>query len=714
MNARTAIALTLAALLPAGTISAAREPLAETETVVAVEIPVQVTVDGAPVRGLTADAFEVIVKGKKHDVTGFEAVDLSALVPAPGQILTQQLSPAARRHLLFLFDLTFAGAGSVVRARGAVDRVVEQLHPTDLAAVATYSVTKGPRLVLGFTSDREQLRRAVETLGVPSLVEGELDPLGVTLVEPLQMSFGSGDLDTSGVTAGGGSRDLGIEDAVAQYLAETQQDVSRANRRSQQQQLTALTRDFTSLAQLMNSVGGRKYVIYLSEGFDTSLMFASTDSAEVARMNQASASGRTWEVDPEERFGSNTSRSFLDSMLEEFRRSNCVIQSVDIGVAKGEHDPRGGRSGTDGLFMMANETGGEFYRNYNNVEDALVVMLEKTSAYYTLVIQPRDLEPDGKFHKLKIKLKDGPKGAKLVHRPGFYAPKPFAERSGKERQLLAADLLLSGAERGTLPIAVLAAPFRRDAGQVLVSVLVEIDGPALIGRQSSGTLPTEVFGYLVDAEGRIRDYFSGQFGLDLGQYGPALAAGGLKFYGDLSVSPGDYSLRLLVRYGPGGETDLRVVPLRVPPFEAGQAVLLPPLVPDPAGRWLLVRESAREGVASTPFPFSVAGEAFIPGARPVLEAGQAAKLYLAGYDLGGELTVRGRVSAAGGVGREVKLAAAARVDSVMPGASMLAASFSPEGLAPGDYELTVFVRDETTGNEQQSSIPFTVVAARGS
>ena len=48
-------------------------------TVVSVEIPVNVIRNGAPVRGLTKDDFELLDGRKKQQITGFEVVDLSLI-----------------------------------------------------------------------------------------------------------------------------------------------------------------------------------------------------------------------------------------------------------------------------------------------------------------------------------------------------------------------------------------------------------------------------------------------------------------------------------------------------------------------------------------------------------------------------------------------------------------------------------------------------------
>ena len=154
-------------------------PAAQTPTfegssqVVAVEVPVNVVGrDGEPVRGLTADDFEVYDGSEKQKVTSFEVIDLKSLgtsaAPAAGGLppAPADLRPAARRHFLLLFDLSFSTPTSILKARVAArDFVLNSLHPTDLAAVATYSLETGPKLIVTFTPDRTQLARAVDTLG---------------------------------------------------------------------------------------------------------------------------------------------------------------------------------------------------------------------------------------------------------------------------------------------------------------------------------------------------------------------------------------------------------------------------------------------------------------------------------------------------------------------------------------------------------------------
>ncbi len=131
----------------------------DTSDVLAIEVPINVVGrDGKPVRGLTAADFEVFDEGDRQAVTNFEVVDLDVLTPqgkptaaavAPVRDLSQEpLDSTARRHFLLLFDLTFSSPTAVLRARlAAREFLLNALHPTDLAAVATFSLE--PRAAAG-------------------------------------------------------------------------------------------------------------------------------------------------------------------------------------------------------------------------------------------------------------------------------------------------------------------------------------------------------------------------------------------------------------------------------------------------------------------------------------------------------------------------------------------------------------------------------------
>src|SRR6202035_4600280 len=270
-------------------------------------------------------------------------------------------------------------------------------------------------------------------------------------------------------------------------------------------------------------------------------------------------------------------------------------------------------------------------------------LLERTSVTYVLSFQPTDLAADGKYHKLKVKVKND-RGMQVVYRPGYYAPRPFAQQSRLERQLAAAGLMLGGAQGGRIATSVLAAPFQIAGQKAYVPVLIEVDGGGLL-TAAKDVARAEIYAYALDNLGNIHDHFAQNLGLDLKKVRAALQQGGLKFYGHLDLDPGQYVVRVLVRNGDSGEVSVTAVPLSVPASGPQQAALLPPLFPEATGKWLIVRESGgREKLRQVPYPFMLGDQPFVPAARPVLTANSETQLYLMGYQLGGgALQVEGQV-----------------------------------------------------------------------
>src|SRR5687768_11018139 len=105
------LCILLLAALAALAIPAGAQTFSEATDVVVVEVPVQVIgSDGKPVRGLTADHFEVYEGRKKQSLVGFEALDLASR-PAEGKAAPPPV--AARRHFLMMFDFTFSSPKSL-------------------------------------------------------------------------------------------------------------------------------------------------------------------------------------------------------------------------------------------------------------------------------------------------------------------------------------------------------------------------------------------------------------------------------------------------------------------------------------------------------------------------------------------------------------------------------------------------------------------------
>jgi VWFA-related protein len=668
---------------------APRESFSAATQVYAVEVPVQVVRDGEPVRGLEARDFEVWEAGRrKLPVVGFEVLDLGAPPAATAP------PAAARRHFLFLFDLAFSEPRSVARARRAAAGLLPRLHPSDLVAVATYSTTQGPQLVLGFTSDRRQIESALASLGLPDLMFRPVDPLRLVLREVL---------GASNAAAGGQPRITrdplaeATDATVSARLEPVTDAVQRSEQAALRRHVESFSRSLSDLARQISVVDGRKYLVFLSEGFDSSLFQGTADEARREEIQRTAMLGESWKVSAEERYGMTEAGNAVERMLEEFRRADCVIQAVDIGGVRAGADqglPRVG--GRESLLMMARGTGGDLYEGFNDLAAAMGRMLQRTSVTYVLAVQPdrvsSEEEAGSGYRRLRVELKPPVGGARVVHRPGYYPPEPYAEQSSVEKLLAAANRLMSGEESAAVGAAVLAAPFRAEGeDKAYVPVVVEVDGATLLAGPQPATLPVEIYVYALDEVGAVHDFLSQTVGLDLTKAGAAVRQGGVKFFGGLDLLPGDYSLRVLVRNGANGASGVRVTPLHVPAYADGRPALLPPLFPEVQSRWLHVREEGEDEGARRPFPFFLRNQPFIPAAEPSLEPGREVRLSLVGYNLGsGDWKAEARVLTPDG--REIpggSLEVTERRGGEGRGPDRAVALYRPPALQPGEYVLRI-------------------------
>lgn len=681
----------------------------ESTNVVVVEVPVHVVRDGKPVRGLTAADFELYQGRSKQEITGFEVLDL-ATIPAAnastaGKPAVRALSPSARRRFVLMFDLGFSSPVAMTRAREAAKDILHgSFHPTDLVALAAYVPSRGPEFLLGFTTDHRAVEAAIDRVSpVQKGIAGDPLMLAVNLddspknpaVELVERANGND--ETGALEAAYAGRPA----HVSPYMA-----LERSEREASRSRLTAFTRAVGVFAKSLSSIDGRKQVVLLSEGFDSSLVMGSVDEAEIQSLDDASVLGDFWNIDNDKRFGNTKAAGDLTKMIEALRRADCAVQAVDIGgVRASADDLRAARSqGADALFVIARSTGGELYQNFNDLAGAMEKVLERTSVTYILSFQP-DVKNDGEYHKIRVELK-GDRKARVVYRPGYYAPKPYAQRSATEKMLQTAGQVVSGLEGGPVGVSVLAAPFKAKGEKAYVPVLIEIDGASLTAG-SQGILFAEVYVYAFDAKGAVQDFFAQPVALDLTKVGGTLQGTGVKLFGDLDLLAGAHSIRVLVRNSQTGASGMRVASLEVPAFAQGEPVLLPGFFPEPARRWLIVREAKlRQGEVD--YPFLSRQQPYIPASRPVLDPGRDAALALVGYGFSaGQLTAQAMVMTTDGKeAGEGKISILNR-ESAAGGPDRLTATFGTPRLQPGEYLLLVTLTD-AQGAAATSVTPFVV------
>lgn len=568
----------------------------ETVNVRLVEVPVTVIgSDGNPVRGLTAGNFELFDNGRKMTISSFEMIDFKA---PDYQSPNATVNPAARRNFMLLFDLAFSSPQSLKRAqKAASDFLAHSLEKRDRAAVATIDVRRGFSLLTAFTTDRSLLKAAITD---PMRFVGS-DPLQIAAINPVPIPQ---PVNPDAISEG--------RFQTQQRIAEMQREQARRQAKFDdefnRQQVDRELEILEELSLAMRGVYGRKEIVLLSDGFDPSLVQGRTKlmTEEAQREQEAIEKNELWKVDSDKRFGSSASMKLLDRLGEMCRRSDVVLHAIDTRGVRVDNDVQTGATSTsnEGLSMLASATGGNLFKNSNDLTASMSRMLHDQEVVYILAFHAPSSEP-GRFHPLKVKLKDVPSVRQVHSRAGYYESGAEGEA---ERMLATAEIVLNDVPQPDIRVDAVAPVFPGPNGKALVPIVVDVAGADILRWKDDSFVMADIFVYAFDANGEVPDALHQRIMLDTDKVGERLRAGGLKYYGALSLAPGTYALRTLVRLPEIGRNGFTRTDIVVP--EAQAVSLTPPLFFDQASHWVLVR-GASHGVPDV-YPFAIAGEEFVP------------------------------------------------------------------------------------------------------
>jgi VWFA-related protein len=690
------VAIGLMAALAARPLASQEPPVFTTEVKV-VAVTVFVTdKSGRAVAGLTAADFELEDQGKKVPLVAFLPVDASGA--APGGEAGPLMQASARRQFLFLFDLTFSTPTGIMRARDAAIRVVrESLSPADLAAVATFS-QRGIQILVTFTPDRVQLERAITTLGVVETQAPPRDPLSIAYDLGLPR-FGPGIAPPPG-------------DDLTQHLIEMARMMARGDQIQYRQRVEGFLANLEQLVETLDAVHGRKQVILLSAGFDSSVV-GGASGQETRDASEAVLSGRIWEVQTDRYFGDSAARNSLDKLFKAVAATDSVIHSVDVtglsagaGVAEALPQPVG--RGRDTLAQLALNTGGRFVADSNDLRTGLVGLLDASSHYYVLAFEPFD--PKGKpdrLRRLKVRVRGG--GLSVSHRRGYVIADPKRELSPASAALQAAEVIAKGLSGGAIALGAVAVPYRNAKGGLSLPVILQIDGRALAGGTKAKQLGLEVFGYAFDAEGRVLDTVTLTPVVDLGAVRSVFEAKGIQVITSLAVPEGPVDLRFVVREKASRRAGSLRLQLEMPAFAGERIVLSPPLAMDDPRARLVVPAPSR-ALPALEIPFRLAEVPFTAEPLPTLANGSSHEICVMAW---GGAARSGRAPAfeiaaqlldAAGAARDMPIAGSPRVVPDADGIERYVLTLAPRDFPRGAYLLRVDFHDPASGATGHSEL----------
>ena len=432
--------------------------------------------DGRLVTDLRPEEFEVLLDGKRQEISNFSFVSAAPAAAAPEPARERPRAEKGvpppppvpvragqvRRTIALVADDLGTSFSDIYQVRRALKKFVdEQMQPGDLVAII--QTGKGLGALQQFTTDKQLLYRAIERVrwnpmgraGISSFAPIEGDPLG----------------EAGGETRGGpGSGGDAVERDAAAALEEFRENVFTVGT------LGALN----FVVRGMRELPGRKSVILFSGGFPIFPDLTNPDApgysdrvierlrrlADAA--NRASVTIYTMDarglavtgLTAADRVGS--AREALGALS---RRSNELVRNQE------------------GLSYLAEQTGGVFIKNSNDLGGGVRRILEEQKGYYLIGFRPAAdaFEPKGgqtRFNKFEVRVTRP--GARVRTRARFYGnaegqARPLART--RSEQLLAA--LTSPLTSGELSLRLTSLFNGTPEGAAVVDSLLHVDASRL-------------------------------------------------------------------------------------------------------------------------------------------------------------------------------------------------------------------------------------------
>jgi VWFA-related protein len=656
--------------------------------------------DDRPVRGLTRGDFTLLADGKPQAVVAFEARELATALAVPAapvgeeRVATNEDGASRGRTFAFLLDDLGTQHFTLQDAKKAIRRWLEErAEPTDEVTLATVSgdLWWSDRVDRGRGDLLEVLDR-VKTQG-----RREHGKEWISDFEAYRIAEDA----TLGVVDGGPSN----PDPNPDMLSSISDRVSRRTGLSAsevhlraievyndlQRRTQALLHASERLSRGLAGARGRKSILIFSDG----LLYDPNERLLFDRSIDASQRG-------------NTALYFVGlkgltaSALFRAEDPNGVAglqdgrpDVADLGVRSMEGD----YFDSSGTEMVAENTGGTSIRDTNDLLGGLVKIAEESSTYYLLGYQP-EKAPDGKWHKLEVKV--ARPGVKVRTRHGYQATPPpdlalvapvakakDGDQNAPKRPIDPAVMTSGAAD--AIPLRIASYVLDADKSSLArILVVLELDTKRLSlrseGERRTGAVDLTLLGMSRDQaktfplDERVR--------IDL----DAKAAGGwMSLTRELRLPAGVAQVRALVRdvgSGLGGTVTQR---LEVPPLDA--PYLATPIVTD---RMIMARGG---GARLVP----VAYRRFRPKGH----------LYCS-YEVLGMTTAKGEATthvtggftlrAAGG--QIVRQASPTPIAVALGGKVMRLFALPLSGLDAGEYDLVLDVVDEGSGRTLQSHEAF--------
>jgi len=447
-----------------------------------------------------------------------------------------------QRFVSMVFDDVHLSMADAVFVRDSATRFFGALAASDRVSLST---TSG-QLTQEFTDDREKLSKALLGILPHSMTsqgfhdcpevsyyqadlivnKSDVQALAVATDDALQCAFSG---DTRMIAAAQSLAQAAANRMVAQGDNETQYAY----------------RHLEDVVRRLASMPGQRILVLVSPGFISSTL-QSEASEMVDRATRSNIVINT--IDARGLYAPDVGGDIADPPHDSYRTAGYKT-SYRVAAQLAQQDV---------LAQLADGTGGNFYHDRNDVDEAMREAGAAPAISYLLGFSPQNLKIDGRFHTLKVTLTSKEKYS-VQARHGYFAPKTVADPAEATKQEMQ-EALFSQEEIRDLPVELQTQFFKKDEAQARLAVLSHFDVKSIHFQKVEGrnndqlTILTGIFdenGNFVTGLSKIVDMKL----LDTTYI--RLSRSGFTVKTSFDVKPGTYLVRLVVRDAVGAQMAAR-------------------------------------------------------------------------------------------------------------------------------------------------------------
>jgi VWFA-related protein len=515
---------------------------------------------GKYISDLKAEDFTITEDGQAQKIEFFDAPVVRTETRKPGE--TAAAAPTGadtsttppRNYVALVLDSQTTDFTNLKPVReGAIKYVREQV--TDSDAVAILSVTNGLKMLQPFTQDKAKLIASIEQLGSPDAKAFEQKDIAENLANI--RDFLANNASSAPITTNAGGA-AAARVLIAQHVM---QQFIRLRTALSLQQARPVLAALAAIAEGLRPIPGKKTVVLFSQGFVSPAVLDWQVQSTIDIANRANVA--VYIIDSAGlRAGAPTSGALVpgsplagvSAATNQEQRIQAVGGETVFDYARQEGQTRE----YDILYRISGDTGGKFLKGNNDIGQGLERINQEIQARYTLAYRSTNQNFDGTFRKVKIEVRRP--DMQIVSRSGYYAiaPEEIVLLSPADKKLMAG---FSAAEASpSLPLFVSLTSFRTREGLYTVPLAIELP-PAAVKfdrKADKQSMQLEVLGVLKATPDRPLSRLGGNFDVNLSAADYNQILNNNIFYRqDLQLTPGDYTIDLMVRDKQSGKIAAR-------------------------------------------------------------------------------------------------------------------------------------------------------------